>query len=76
MIRSSLMVALVLASCACSEQRSDEKRPDVAEASDASAGPAPEAKIVDLPMDSISNEDIEDDGAGNAIEEQTVVSDR
>lgn len=76
MTRTSLVLGLIIACSACTQPGSEDNRSAGAAASKEAHGPAPEARIVDLPMDSISNEDAEWEDHEEGSEQQIMETER
>lgn len=73
MRRSIVILALAMAATACMDDSGS--RQTASQQNDVLAGPAPDAEIVDLPMDSLSNDEMADE-AGETPGGQVVESDR
>jgi hypothetical protein len=68
-----LLVVIAITATGCGKEPAGGRA--VGHPENAQAGPAPDAVIVDLPMDSLDNDEMADD-VGEGVEGQTVESDR
>jgi hypothetical protein len=75
MRRVAVAIAMMLASTGCSDDRRSNAQAE-APAANMVDGPVPDGTIVDLPMDSISNQDMVEGNEDAPFEGQVVESDR
>lgn len=73
-MRHGYAVAVLMMCHACTQQPSETRKPIESMSTNSIDGPVPQGRIVELPMDSISNQEM-DENVEAIDEQQIVVSD-